>query len=59
LLLQRARSSGSRPAGIEHLRSTRLGFARLGIECVEDGDDLIVPAKQRRKIQADLGDHVP
>src|SRR5258708_4309623 len=46
-------------AGIEHLRSTRMGFARLGIECVEDGDDLIVPAKQRRKIQADLGDHVP
>jgi UDP-N-acetylglucosamine 1-carboxyvinyltransferase len=46
-------------AGIEHLRSTRMGFARLGIECVEDGDDLIVPAKQTRKIQADLGDHVP
>ena len=46
-------------AGIEHLRSTRLGFSRLGIECVEDGDDLIVPAKQTRKIQADLGDHVP
>jgi UDP-N-acetylglucosamine 1-carboxyvinyltransferase len=46
-------------AGIEHLRSTRMGFARLGIECVEDGDDLIVPAKQSRKIQADLGDHVP
>ncbi len=46
-------------AGIEHLRSTRMGFARLGIECVEDGDDLIVPEKQRRQIQADLGDHVP
>ena len=46
-------------AGIEHLRSTRMGFARLGIECVEDGADLIVPATQRRKIQADLGDHVP
>jgi UDP-N-acetylglucosamine 1-carboxyvinyltransferase len=36
-----------------------MGFARLGIECVEDGDDLIVPEKQSRKIQADLGDHVP
>jgi UDP-N-acetylglucosamine 1-carboxyvinyltransferase len=46
-------------AGIEHLRSTRMGFSRLGIECVEDGEDLIVPAHQRRKIQADLGDHVP
>ena len=46
-------------AGIEHLRSTRMGFARLGIVCEEDGEDLIVPAKQTLKIQADLGDHVP
>ncbi|MEO5590241.1 MAG: UDP-N-acetylglucosamine 1-carboxyvinyltransferase [Gemmatimonadaceae bacterium] len=46
-------------AGIEHLRSTRLGFARLGIICEVDGDDLIVPAKQTLKIQADMGDHVP
>jgi UDP-N-acetylglucosamine 1-carboxyvinyltransferase len=46
-------------AGIEHLRSTRMGFERLGIVCEEDGDDLIVPAKQTLKIQADLGDHVP
>ncbi len=46
-------------AGIEHLRSTRMGFARLGIICDEDGDDLIVPAKQTLKIQADMGDHVP
>jgi UDP-N-acetylglucosamine 1-carboxyvinyltransferase len=46
-------------AGIEHLRSTRMGFERLGIVCEEDGEDLIVPAKQTLKIQADLGDHVP
>ena len=46
-------------AGIEHLRSTRMGFARLGIECTEDGNDLIVPAEQSRKIQADSGGHVP
>src|SRR5688500_135996 len=46
-------------AGIEHLRSTRMGFERLGIVCTVDGDDLIVPAKQSLKIQADLGDHVP
>ena len=46
-------------AGIEHLRSTRMGFSRLGIECVEDGPDLIVPANQSRKIQADSGGHVP
>jgi UDP-N-acetylglucosamine 1-carboxyvinyltransferase len=46
-------------AGIEHLRSTRMGFERLGIICETEGDDLIVPSKQRMKIQADMGDHVP
>ncbi len=46
-------------AGIEHLRSTRMGFERLGIVCEVDGDDLIVPDKQTLRIQADLGDHVP
>ncbi|MEO7368667.1 MAG: UDP-N-acetylglucosamine 1-carboxyvinyltransferase [Gemmatimonadaceae bacterium] len=46
-------------AGIEHLRSTRMGFERLGIVCEVDGDDLIVPAKQTLCIQSDLGDHVP
>jgi UDP-N-acetylglucosamine 1-carboxyvinyltransferase len=46
-------------AGIEHLRSTRLGFERLGIECREDGPDLIVPAEQSREIRSDLGGHVP
>ena len=46
-------------AGVEHLRSTRLGFARLGIKCLEDGDDLIVPADQERVIESDLGGHVP
>ena len=46
-------------AGIEHLRSTRMGFSRLGIECVTDGADLIVPAKQTRQIQSDMGGHVP
>jgi len=46
-------------AGIEHLRSTRMGFERLGIICEVDGDDLIVPAKQTLRIQADMGDHVP
>jgi UDP-N-acetylglucosamine 1-carboxyvinyltransferase len=46
-------------AGIEHLRSTRLGFARLGILCREDGEDLIVPSEQSREIEPDLGGHVP
>jgi UDP-N-acetylglucosamine 1-carboxyvinyltransferase len=46
-------------AGVEHLRSTRLGFSRLGIECQIDGNDLLVPASQTREIQSDLGGHVP
>lgn len=46
-------------AGIEHLRSTLLGFARLGVSCTIDGPDLVVPAKQERMIQTDLGGHVP
>jgi UDP-N-acetylglucosamine 1-carboxyvinyltransferase len=46
-------------AGLEHLRSTRLGFERLGIVCEEEGPDLLVPADQPREIQSDLGGHVP
>ena len=46
-------------AGVEHLQSIRMGFARLGVECRIDGDDLVVPAKQEKKIQSDLGGHVP
>jgi UDP-N-acetylglucosamine 1-carboxyvinyltransferase len=36
-----------------------LGFQRLGIRCVAEGDDLIVPAEQERVIESDLGGHVP
>jgi len=46
-------------AGVEHLQSIRMGFARLGVECRVEGDDLIVPAKQEKRIQSDLGGHVP
>jgi UDP-N-acetylglucosamine 1-carboxyvinyltransferase len=46
-------------AGVQHLRSIRMGFERLGIECDVDGDDLIIPADQPRDIRADLGGHVP
>jgi UDP-N-acetylglucosamine 1-carboxyvinyltransferase len=46
-------------AGVEHLRSTLMGFARLGIECRIDGADLVIPAEQSRHVQADLGGHVP
>ena len=30
-------------AGVEHLRSTLLGFERLGITCRVEGADLVVP----------------
>lgn len=46
-------------AGVEHLRSTLLGFERLGITCSVEGKDLLVPADQRREIRPDLGGHVP
>ena len=46
-------------AGIEHLRSTLLGFARLGVSCRVEGPDLVVPAEQEKVIQTDLGGHVP
>jgi len=46
-------------AGIEHLRSTLLGFARLGVSCIIDGADLVVPKGQPKVIQTDLGGHVP
>src|SRR5688572_16188971 len=46
-------------AGVEHLRSILLGFERLGVICRVEGDDLIIDKNQPRKIQSDLGGHVP
>jgi UDP-N-acetylglucosamine 1-carboxyvinyltransferase len=46
-------------AGVEHLRSTLMGFARLGVECIVDGADLIGPGGQEKVIQSDLGGHIP
>lgn len=46
-------------AGVEHLRSTLMGFERLGITCRIEGADLIVPADQERKIHNDFGGHIP
>jgi UDP-N-acetylglucosamine 1-carboxyvinyltransferase len=46
-------------AGVEHLRSVLMGFARLGIECRIEGNDLVIPAHQQRHVQSDLGGHVP
>ncbi len=46
-------------AGVEHLRSTLMGFERLGIHCIVDGADLVVSAEQSRIVQSDMGGHVP
>src|ERR1700740_3747134 len=46
-------------AGVEHLRSIRMGFERLGIVCEVAGDDLIVPSEQTLKIQDDFCGHAP
>ena len=46
-------------AGVEHLRSTLMGFERLGVVCKVVGDDLLVPGNQEMKIRSDLGGAVP
>ncbi len=46
-------------AGVEHLRSTLMGFERLGVSCRIEGNDLVIPSGQSRRIQPDLGGHVP
>ncbi|MEP6591027.1 MAG: UDP-N-acetylglucosamine 1-carboxyvinyltransferase [Gemmatimonadota bacterium] len=43
----------------DDLRSTLLGFERLGIRPRLDGDRLIVDAGQERRVRPDLGGHVP
>jgi len=43
----------------EDLRSTLLGFDRLGIRPRVDGARLIVDAEQERRVRPDLGGHVP
>ncbi|MGH7622189.1 MAG: UDP-N-acetylglucosamine 1-carboxyvinyltransferase [Gemmatimonadaceae bacterium] len=45
-------------AGVEHLRSTLMGFSRLGISCTIDGPNIIVPAEQSKESRTDLGGHV-
>lgn len=43
----------------DDLRSTLLGFDRLGVRPRVDGNRLIVEAGQERRIRPDLGGHVP
>jgi len=48
-----------RDAEPQHLDSTLLAFARLGILCEVRGNDLFVPSNQERRVQMDLGGHIP
>ena len=43
----------------DDLRSTMLGFERLGVRGRFDGDDLIIDRNQDRKVRPDMGGHVP
>src|SRR5690242_20674300 len=47
------------PVRSEDLRSTLLGFERLGVRPRLDGQRLIVDADQERRVRPDLGGHVP
>ncbi|MGN6391718.1 MAG: UDP-N-acetylglucosamine 1-carboxyvinyltransferase [Gemmatimonadales bacterium] len=47
------------PVRIEDLRSTLLGFERLGIRPRVDGHRLTIDGDQERRIRPDLGGHVP
>jgi UDP-N-acetylglucosamine 1-carboxyvinyltransferase len=46
-------------AAPEHLDSTLIGFARLGVKVEIRGKDLFVPGGQEPEIQMDMGGHVP
>lgn len=45
--------------GLENLRMIRMVFRRLGIETLEEGEDLLVPKNQSMKIVNDLGGAIP
>src|SRR5690606_2680120 len=46
-------------APVEHLDSTLLGFARLGITCEVRGNDLFVEGSGDHRIRQDAYGHVP
>jgi UDP-N-acetylglucosamine 1-carboxyvinyltransferase len=46
-------------AAVHHLDSTLLAFDRMGVRCIPQGRDLLVPADQERAIRMDLGGHIP
>jgi UDP-N-acetylglucosamine 1-carboxyvinyltransferase len=48
-----------RNAGCEYLSMIRLVFGRLGVQWVEEGQDIIVPPHQKLRIEPDLGGAIP
>ncbi len=48
-----------RNAGLRYLDMIRIVFRRLGVNWETEGDDIIVPARQRLKIEPDLGNAIP
>ena len=48
-----------RNAGLEWLGMIRMVFNRLGVDWVEEGDDIIVPQEQRLEVEPDLGNAIP
>jgi len=46
-------------AAVRHLDSTLIGFERLGIQCIVEGEDLRIPAGQELVVRADIGGHIP
>jgi len=48
-----------RNAGVQYLDMVRLVFNRMGVDWSVEGNDIIVPAKQRLKIEPDLGNAIP
>jgi UDP-N-acetylglucosamine 1-carboxyvinyltransferase len=41
------------------LDSTLIGFGRLGVRAIVEGDDLHIPGDQELRIQTDFGGHIP
>ena len=48
-----------RKAGNQYLDMIRFVFRRLGVNWEVQGDDLLVPARQRLKVEPDLGNAIP
>ncbi len=46
-------------AGHQYLDMIRMVFQRLGVRWVVEGEDIIVPARQRLKVESDLGGAIP